>query len=262
MHKLERADIVADFLTTKQLQEILQVDRTTIYRMADDGRVPAVKIGNQWRFPRTEIDAWLGSQGSANAANPSPAPSGVAAELRQILPLDCVQLIQDTFADVFGAMILVTDLDGNPVTKPSNACGYFTAAEASPFSQQRCMQLWAGLARDPSLQPAFIESHLGLLCARGLIRVGSELKAMLIVGGIAPTDWPPTPELKQRIAEDLSLPLDLIEAHIDEVHHLNQDEQARVLTFVQRMADIVSHIIGERNQFHIKLQNIAELTRV
>ena len=253
---------MADFLTTRQLQEILQVDRTTIYRMADSGRVPAVKVGNQWRFPRTEVDTWLQTQGSSSTNGPAPAPSGVVAELRQILPLECVQLIQDTFADAVSAMLLITDLDGHPVTNPSNACGYFTAAEASPVAQQRCMQLWANLARDPALQPAFIESHLGLLCARGLIRVGSELKAMLVVGGIAPAEWPPSNERKQRIASDLGLPRDLIDAHVDEVHHLSQEEQERVLTFVQRMADIVSHIIGERNQFHVKLQNIAELTRM
>ena len=253
---------MADFLTTKQLQEILQVDRTTIYRMADNGRVPAVKVGNQWRFPRSEVDAWLRTQHGSTGNGTMPAPTGVATALRQILPLECVQLIQDTFADAFDAMILVTDLDGNPVTKPSNPCGYYTAAEASPVAQQRCMQLWAELARDPALQPAFIESHLGLLCARGLIRVGSELKAMLIVGGIAPANWPPTDERKECIAADLGLPLDLIEAHLNDVHHLSANEQARVLTFVQRMADIVSHIIGERNQFHMKLMNIAELTKI
>ena len=40
------------------------------------------------------------------------------------------------------------------------------------------------------------------------------------------------------------------------------DEQKRVLAFVQRMADIVSHIIRERNQFYLTLQNIAELTKI
>ena len=41
----------SEFLTTRQLQEILHVDRTTIYRMADDGRVPAVKVGSQSAIP-------------------------------------------------------------------------------------------------------------------------------------------------------------------------------------------------------------------
>ena len=253
---------MANYLTTKQLQEILQVDRTTIYRMADSGRVPAVKVGSQWRFPRAEVDSWLQSQNGMPASRPEPAPIDVAATLREVLPLECVQLIQDTFADAFGVTILVTDLEGESVTRPSNPCGLFTAAEASPVAQQRCMQLWAGLARDPSLQPAFIESHLGLLCARGLIRVGSELKAMLVVGGIAPQAWPPDAERVQRIAQDLDLSLELVEAHVDEVHRLDAGEQQRVLAFVQRMADIVSHIIRERNQFYVTLQSIAELTKI
>ena len=164
--------------------------------------MPAVKVGNQWRFPRTEVDSWLQSQNGGPANVTKTAPSGVAATLREVLPLACVQLIQDTFADAFGVMILITDLAGEPVTRASNPCGLFMAAETSPVAQQRCIQLWADLAHDPSLQPAFVESHLGLLCARGLIHVGSELKAMLVVGGIAPQVWPPDAGRLQRIAED------------------------------------------------------------
>ncbi len=50
---------MTDLLTTKELQAILHVDRTTIYRMAESGRLPAVKVGDQWRFPRQQIDGWL-----------------------------------------------------------------------------------------------------------------------------------------------------------------------------------------------------------
>lgn len=85
---------------------------------------------------------------------------------------------------------------------------------------------------------------------------------MLVVGGIAPQQWPPDEARLQRIATDLDLPLELVEAHIDEVHRIEPDEQKRVLAFVQRMADIISHIIKERNQFYLTLQNIAELTKV
>ena len=56
--------------------------------------------------------------------------------------------------------------------------------------------------------------------------------------------------------------MELVEAHIDEVHRLDAAEQKRVLAFVQRMADIVSHIIRERNQFYVTLQSIAELTKI
>ncbi|MGD8518216.1 MAG: helix-turn-helix domain-containing protein, partial [Anaerolineae bacterium] len=46
-------------LTTRQLQELLQVDRITIYRMLDDGRLEGFKVGGQWRFSRQAIDQWL-----------------------------------------------------------------------------------------------------------------------------------------------------------------------------------------------------------
>jgi len=252
---------MANYLTTRQLQEILQVDRTTIYRMADAGRVPAVKVGNQWRFPQAEIDVWLQSRNGGTNGKSEQAV-GAAASVRKLLPLECVELIQDTFADLLGVMILITDLDGGLVTRPSNPCGLYTAAETSPVARKLCMQQWANLAADPSLQPVFIESHLGLLCARGLIRVGADLSAMLVVGGIAPQQWPPDGARMERIATDLDLPLELVQAHIQQVHVIEPDDQKRVLAFVQRMADIVSHIIKERNQFYLTLQNIAELTKI
>jgi len=51
-----------NMLTAKDVQELLQVDRSTVYRMAEDGRLPAVKVGKQWRFPADQLQHSLGSQ--------------------------------------------------------------------------------------------------------------------------------------------------------------------------------------------------------
>lgn len=251
---------MTDLLTTKDLQAILNVDRTTIYRMAENGRLPAVKVGGQWRFPRQQINGWL-HQHASSTAQPLPATllDGPAADL---FPLACVQLIQDSFADALGVMILATDLAGQPITQPSNPCGLYTAAEASPLARQRCGELWARIASDPALAPRFVESHLGLLCARGLIRLGSEIKAMLVVGGIAPQHWPPDAQQIERMTADLELAPDLLRQHIDQVHRVDPHEQARVLPFVQRIADIFAHIAQERLELAGRLQRIAEISRI
>ena len=102
---------MADLLTTKELQEILNIDRTTIYRMAESGRVPAVKVGNQWRFPKQQIEAWLQRQAVATLPIGEPLADGNGEDW-QLFPQECVQLIQDSFADALGVMILVTDLQG------------------------------------------------------------------------------------------------------------------------------------------------------
>ena len=252
---------MAELLTTKQLQEILNVDRTTIYRMAESGRVPAVKVGNQWRFSKQQIEAWLQRQAVAALPIGEPLANGNGEDW-QLFPQECVQLIQDSFADALGVMILVTDLQGTPLTEPSNPCGLYSLAESSPIGRQRCLDLWLRLANEPALAPRFQGSHLGLLCARGLIRVGSEIKGMLIVGGIAPQEWPPSDEHIERVALDLALSPDQVRGHVDQVHHLDPAEQARVLPFVQRMADIFSHIATERQQLTGRLQRIAEISRL
>ena len=41
---------MSEMLTAKDMQALLHVDRSTIYRMAESGRLPAIKVGRQWRL--------------------------------------------------------------------------------------------------------------------------------------------------------------------------------------------------------------------
>ncbi len=51
-----------DVLTIKQLSEYLMVSEKTIYRMLEKRRLPAIRIGVQWRFRKRDIDTWLDEQ--------------------------------------------------------------------------------------------------------------------------------------------------------------------------------------------------------
>ena len=48
------------FLTTREMQDLINVDRSTVYRMAEDGRLPGIKVGRQWRFPAARVAEQLG----------------------------------------------------------------------------------------------------------------------------------------------------------------------------------------------------------
>ena len=58
---------MAEMLTAKEVQDLLQVDRSTIYRMAEAGRLPAIKVGKQWRFPADQINNWFQNQMGSTA---------------------------------------------------------------------------------------------------------------------------------------------------------------------------------------------------
>jgi excisionase family DNA binding protein len=255
---------MAEMLTAKEMQTLLQVDRSTIYRMAEAGRLPAIKVGKQWRFPADQVDGWLQSGSSAPKVD-SPAivqTNGQSEGLADIIPLECVQLIQDSFADLLGVMLVVTDMSGNPITQPSNPCGLFQAISQVPHALQRCISSWHMLAETIDLEPRFSQSHLKLQCTRALIRDGAELKGMVVAGCVAPELWPPEEEELAGMAAEFGVEPALLAPRVNEVYFLSQGQRDKVLAHVQQIADIVAHIICERKSLLGRLEAIADLTTI
>jgi excisionase family DNA binding protein len=58
------------FMTTEEVLDYLQVNLRTVYRLIKAGKIPAVRVGRQWRFRRRDIDAWLGASRPASKAEP------------------------------------------------------------------------------------------------------------------------------------------------------------------------------------------------
>ena len=48
-----------NLLTTEQLARYLRVDKFTVYRLVTQKKIPAFKVGNQWRFKRNLVEDWL-----------------------------------------------------------------------------------------------------------------------------------------------------------------------------------------------------------
>lgn len=48
-----------ELLTASQVARYLKVDKFTVYRLVAQKKLPAFKVGNQWRFNRKMVDAWL-----------------------------------------------------------------------------------------------------------------------------------------------------------------------------------------------------------
>ena len=57
-------------LTTEQVASYLKIDKFTVYRLVTQKKIPAFKIGNQWRFKKKMVDAWL--MQNSNLRNKSP----------------------------------------------------------------------------------------------------------------------------------------------------------------------------------------------
>jgi excisionase family DNA binding protein len=252
---------MAALLTSKDMQGLINVDRSTIYRMAETGRIPAIKVGRQWRFPADEIEAWLRDQSTGPNRTPHLVDRAdfTRGDLQSVLPADAIQSMSDLLGDIFGVMVVVTDMDGNPITNVSNPCALFSAVQGVPGSVQRCIEGWRQLGDLLDLQPRFGPSHFGFLCARSFIRSGTELSGMVIVGGIAPPEWPPPNGTIDHIAADLDIDRAVIADNIEGVWYADSQQQAWILEFLPRIGGLISLFARERTHLIDKLEAIATL---
>jgi excisionase family DNA binding protein len=51
-----------EILTIDEVAEYLRLTPQTIYKWAQEKRIPAVKLGKEWRFRRSMIDKWFDDQ--------------------------------------------------------------------------------------------------------------------------------------------------------------------------------------------------------
>src|SRR6202165_5368963 len=89
------------FLTTEEVLEYLQVNLRTVCRLSKAGKIPAVRVGRQWRFRKRDIDAWLDSQrarGGARAATAAPARPAAGVTRPRVLVVDDEASIRDLLA--------------------------------------------------------------------------------------------------------------------------------------------------------------------
>jgi excisionase family DNA binding protein len=83
------------FLTTEEVLEYLQVNLRTVYRLIKAGKIPAVRVGRQWRFRKRDIDAWLDSQRGPRTARAAAAPAAPAARAATVASRPRVLVVDD-----------------------------------------------------------------------------------------------------------------------------------------------------------------------
>jgi len=94
-----------ELMTIKELEQYLRFTKKTIYRLLKQGSIPAVKIGNKWRFDKEVIDKWLRK-----------SMEGVRA---RILVIDDDEFIRSLFKDTLeeqGHTVLTTDTTAKGLT--------------------------------------------------------------------------------------------------------------------------------------------------
>ncbi|NLF12831.1 MAG: helix-turn-helix domain-containing protein [Anaerolineaceae bacterium] len=252
-----------DLLTTRQLQELLQVDRITIYRMLNDGRLQGFKVGGQWRFSRQAVELWLQDQQSRVEAS---GATRLAAAGGSDLPLSCMQSIQNILADAVGMGALTVTPDGQLLTKPSNPNAFCSLLLGSA-ARQGCVDWWRTTAQGLKGRVQVLTCHAGLRCACGRVDVQGRPQAVLFAGQYV--DSAVDPQGREQLARMAALqeaahdvPPDSLLQALQAAPVPDEDCQARLLHLAPRVIAAFAEIIDERARLMGRLRRIAEITNL
>ena len=55
-----------DVMNVEEVALYLRIPISSVYKLAQESRIPARKVGRHWRFHRDTLDAWLSNTRDAN----------------------------------------------------------------------------------------------------------------------------------------------------------------------------------------------------
>ena len=102
------------FLTTDEVLEYLQVNLRTVYRLIKAGKIPAVRVGRQWRFRKGDLDTWLESQ-RARTSRPTKAVASASSKTPTVAPTSRPRILvvddESSIRDLLSKTLALADYD-------------------------------------------------------------------------------------------------------------------------------------------------------
>lgn len=177
-------------------------------------------------------------------------------KIEDVIDLDFLQQFQNTFAESLGITSIAVDIDGTPITSPSNFtrfCMDFT--RQSPLGCKRCMEgdRKGGEESARTGKPAIYECHAGLIdFASPIMLEGRQIGSML--GGQVLTE-PPDEEKYRKIALEIGVDPDEYVAAVREIPIMPRKniESAALLLY------LVANTISKAGAYKYRLRHMAQL---
>jgi excisionase family DNA binding protein len=246
---------MSELLTTKQIQDLLKIDRITVYRMLNDGRLKGAKIANQWRFPQNEIDRLMGIESDDDQE---------AVESITDFPSACVGEVQEIYAGIIGIGAITVTLHGTPLTEPTFSNPFCKLMLSTEQGRQACQNSWRKIALKSTGESNFQICHAGLCYKRAPINAENTQIAWLI-GGQYYLNTPDHEKEKERVkqlATNYHIPEEELQEAAKKIPVLKRYQQELVQEWTPKVARTVQSILCERSDLMSRLQRIAELSAI
>jgi excisionase family DNA binding protein len=245
-----------DFLTTRQVQDFLKVDRITVYRMLQDGRIKGSKIGQQWRFNRREVERLV---------NGNPVPEeAIPQAVDPTFPSHCVQTIQDLFTGISNLSAFVVDNQGELLTNTNHFCEMCPLLLETASGRSACQASWKSFAEQAAVGSRYFTCHAGLQYIAAPIIDYEQQSGVFLIGEFywQSPDAREEAERLRRLSNIHAIPLEKLQQAARTIPVIEPQRHAMAETWPATAARAIQSILHERSGYVQRLQQIANLTKV
>jgi excisionase family DNA binding protein len=250
-------------LTTRELEDRLQLDRVTLYRMVKDGELPALRVGGQWRFSANAIDAWLGGrdQKATDSAAAPVVPDLTSLRLADLVSIATLQSIQDQFAQLLGVAAFITDLDGQPFAPCSRCSRFCQLVHTTQSGMASCQQSWRTVARLDEEGANVHTCHAGIRYASAPVAVNGQRVGMVTAGQFLTEAPDPTAFRERALATGARIGVDgeTLAAAQDSLEIVSTE---RALQITALLAVIANALSGISYQGYLARQALARIAEI
>lgn len=249
-------------LTTRELVDLLQLDRVTIYKLVKDGELPALRVGGQWRFSAGAVDSWLKGHGGELPAG-DPLEAGAAdPKLSDLIPLQTLQTIQNQFSELLGVSSFITDLSGRPLAPCSRCSRFCRLVHTHPEGMLACQASWRAIAQSDEEDANIHTCHAGIQYASAPVIVDGRRMGMVTAGQFLTGPPDPTAFASQAAATGARLGVDetALEGAMDSIELVSQERALQITNLLATIANTISAIGYQSYQVRQTLAQIARLT--
>lgn len=244
--------------TVKQVQDILKVDRITIYRMLQDGRLNGIKIGQQWRFSQDEVKRLLG------VVEPGTLPPIQTTFTDSTFPTHCVQTIQNLFSEISNLPGFTVDLNGELLTEISKPSSLMLHMLGTTQGRDTCRETWKQIVTDSATSHGVMKTQDGFYFAVAPVyELDTHIGAFISGQFYA---YKPDPYEEADRAADMGKKYKLDSAVFQEeckrIPVIPVERHPEVTAWVLAASHAIQSILKERTGFLLRLQQIADLTQI
>ena len=266
-----------ELLTTREVEQLIQLNRVTIYRLIREENFPAVKLGGQWRFPRQQVEAWLEAHGIESKQPAASSPTETSkqtttaaditattgtSDLKQLFnTIEAIALL-DAFSRSTNLSISVVDVNGQMLVE-CPTCRHPFCQYVHNAGQHVCLAAY----RDVTQQCEEDSGTPMLRCASGLkylqapVTLQNEVVAHVLMGPIVTEDdqdsdiLPALDAFARATGADRAVLLQ----HYRTVQQFSTEQIHILVNLLSEVMSTMLRVIGSRWRAVERLNEIAQL---